>query len=147
MTLSLWLLASDRRDATLVAKEHAAPGKQAAGYRVLLRKDGCVGFLTHTAKGDAVAVSAGPIPLRQWTHVAAVRTADHRLTVYLNGKPGTTVSCPGPPAPMPTRGSRQSLYIGAAGGVRDFFAGRLDDLQLLRRALSQQEIVARAKGD
>jgi hypothetical protein len=146
MTLSLWVFANEHRDATFVAKEHAPVGKQAAGYRLMLRKDGRVAFVTHATKGDAVAASAAPIPLRQWLHVAAVRTASHTLAVYVNGKPGKSVVCPGPSAAMPPVGRRPSLYLGATAGVRDFFAGRIDELALLRRALSAEEIAARAKG-
>ncbi len=146
MTLSLWVFAAEHRDATLVAKEHAPAGRPAAGYRLTLRKDGRVAFLTHTAKGAALAASAAPVPLRRWAHVVAVRTADHRLTVYVDGKAGKSVACPAPPAAMPPVGRRPSLYLGATAGVRDFFAGKIDELALLRRALSAEEIAARAKG-
>jgi len=145
MTLSLWVCATDHRDATLVAKQRTHAGKQARGHRLILRKDGRVAFVTHTAKGDAIATSASPLPLGKWAHVAAVRTADHTLTIYVDGKPGAAVQCPAPPAAGFRRGTSPGLYIGADTGVRAFFAGKLDELQLRRRALSATDIAHQAK--
>ena len=145
LTLCVWMLATERRDATLVAKEHVRPGKPAAGYRLALRKDGRVAFVTHTAKGDGVAVSAAAVPTGRWTHVAAARSASGGLTVYVDGKPGKSVACPGKPVAMPS-GRRPSLFLGASAGLGGFFAGKLDEVALFRRALSGDEVAARAKG-
>jgi len=146
MTLMLWLWIEEHRDAVLVAKEQHLAGQPARGYSLRLSAEGRVRFTIHTDQGAVVAESSGVLPAHRWTHVAAVRSPDRQLKVYVDGRPGTTEKAPGqllPPQATAT-GLTASLYLGADTGVRDFFAGRLDEVLLLNRALDQEEIAERA---
>lgn len=90
----------------------------------------------------AAAESASPLPVKRWVHVAAVRSPENRLTVYVDGRPGATQKASGRPLPpQPAEsGLSASLYLGVAAGVGDFFAGKLDEVLLLNRALDAEEI-------
>ena len=145
MTLMLWVWADEHRDAVLVSKEQLIGQGQWRGYRVGMGADGNASLLVHTDAGDLKALSGAAIPLGQWAHVAAVRSGKNALTVYVNGKPGPTTQARG--AFLPTQalhGAPASLYIGAAGGARQFFKGKVEELLLLNRALDPEEVAERA---
>ena len=142
LTLSLWLWVRDYRDAVLVCKEQYPGNGQPKGYRLMLKVHGRLQFTIHTDAGDAVAESAYRAPLGQWFHVAAVRAEDDHLNVYVDGKPGETIHSPGAFRMAQTiRGAPSSLYLGADTGVRDFFAGKIDEFLLFNRALSHEEVI------
>jgi len=146
MTLMLWVWAEEHRDAVLVAKEQRLPDQPARGYSLRLGAEGRVRFTIHTDQGPVAAESAGPLPVDRWAHVAGVRSPENQLTVYVDGRPGAMQKATGRPLPPQATGSglSASLYLGADAGVRDFFAGRLDEVHLLNRALDAEEIGKRA---
>jgi len=148
MTLMLWVWIEDYRDAVLVAKQQQLSGQPARGYSLRLAADGRVRFTVHTDRGPAVAGSADRLPTGRWAHVAAVRSPDGHLTVYVDGRPGSKYkSAAAPLIPEVTRsGFSASLYLGADTGVRDFLAGKLDELRLLGRALDPAEIAKEIEG-
>lgn len=145
MTLMLWLWAEEHRDAVLVAKEQCLPDQPARGYSLRLGLEGRVRFTVHTDQGPVAAESAAPLPVERWAHVAAVRSPENHLTVFVDGRPGATQKAPGRAlAPQPAgSGLSASLYLGAEAGVGHFFAGRLDEVLLLNRALDAEEIAQR----
>jgi hypothetical protein len=85
---------------------------------------------------------ATAMALNQWYHVAGVyNAAGQTLTVYLNGQPnnGALVG----PVTTTQQGSALSVNIGRKPGDPGFeFAGRIDDVRIYSRALSQAEIQA-----
>lgn len=92
---------------------------------------------------SASAVSATPIALDTWYHVAAVYDAATRtLRLYINGQLVATDVLEG------TLGqdafeNDEPLLIGAGdlgGNIRDFFDGLIDEVELFDRALTQAEI-------
>ena len=71
-----------------------------------------------------------------WVHLAAVRTAD-RLRLYVDGKP---VASSAPfVADDYNVDNNEPLRIGF--GAHDYFHGRLTDVRLVRRALTDREVV------
>ncbi len=142
MTLMLQVWAEDHRDAVLVAKQQRIANQPARGYALRSGTDGRVRFTIHTDRGPATAESADKLPLRRWAQVIATRTPDNQLTVYIDGRPGTAQKAPGKflPSTSTKVGFGASLYLGADTGVRDFFAGRLDEFLLLNRALDAAEV-------
>jgi len=139
MTISLWLKA-DRPGPAFVCGKVAEAGDTAVGYRLDLTSDARIQFSV-AADGKLEPAAEQAVPIGQWAHVAAVRKADGTLCVSVGGKPGAPVE-----RPRLYQSSPRSFYIGADYGVRQFLAGRIDDLRLYREALSPQEISVLASG-
>lgn len=94
--------------------------------------------------GSGVAVlsyySTGTIPLTTWTHVAC-RMSGNNATIFINGASSGTATRTGTPG-----SDTNPLTIGYAPGLHTFFNGRIDDVRLYNRALSDAEIAAIAAG-
>ena len=86
------------------------------------------------------ASGTGVVPLNTWTHVAVVRDGA-TLRFYLNG---TLTSSATALDTNPFRGGTNSLRVGgqARGGQNRYFPGRIDELRIYGRALTQEEIQA-----
>jgi Concanavalin A-like lectin/glucanases superfamily len=93
---------------------------------------------------SSIRLSNVVFPLNIWTHVAAVfNGTTHALDVYINGQlhNGPSNISPTVTAPFVTN---EPLLIGAGdlgGDQRDFFNGRIDEVELFDRALSAAEIL------
>lgn len=87
------------------------------------------------------------IPLNTWTHLAGVFDGTaHTLTVYINGVPATPDSSLvlSPLVSGPFLNS-EPVLIGAGdlgSNLRDFFDGRVDEVELFDRALTQAEVLS-----
>lgn len=95
------------------------------------------GLSTHNDGWKDFWINA-PVPVQQWSHLAAV--VDHSLgevRYYLNGK---WVGSARDLLPFPA--SETPLLLGCNAGGQAFFQGSLDELRLYRRALSEAEVVA-----
>jgi hypothetical protein len=91
---------------------------------------------------SSARVSADTIPLNTWTHVAATFDGPtHTLTIYVNGHPSVFAFVDSNvTAPFV---NNEPVLIGAGdlgSNIRDFFDGRIDEVELFNRALSQTEI-------
>jgi hypothetical protein len=96
---------------------------------------------------SAIRYSNPPVPTGQWVHVAGVfdpsqTTVVNRMRVYLNG---VDVSGPFfvPPEVTSVFVNTAPVRIGAGdlgSDVRDFFNGRIDEVELFDRALTASEI-------
>ncbi len=98
---------------------------------------------THTAPGkliffDGQNVLAGSrvIPLRTWTHVALVREQD-AIRVYFNGQLEISGTAPVTEA--------SEAFIGGRSDNFANFEGRIDEVALYERALTDDEIARRGK--
>ncbi len=74
-----------------------------------------------------------------WTHVCATYE-NSTLKIYINGVLNKTVSSP--KAPVAASG----LFLGMRGGAAGYFTGRLNDIRIYNRVLSQKEISEISKG-
>jgi hypothetical protein len=72
-----------------------------------------------------------------WQHVAAIKTAD-RLKLYINGKLVNETKIPN--SMKFNLNNESPIKIGF--GSNDYFYGRIHELRLYNRALSNQEIRA-----
>ena len=82
-----------------------------------------------------------PIPLHQWTHVAAVfdgkAPAAERKKLYVNGK----LAAKGRSRLRKVNGFKTKLSLGVLlGNKNSFFDGRLDEVKVWERALDESEI-------
>jgi hypothetical protein len=81
-----------------------------------------------------VVQSPGPLPVNQWTHVAATYDGS-MLRLYLNGSPAGSQAQTGSVQVTST-----PLRIGGNTYGTEFFPGRIDEVRIYNRALSQGEI-------
>ncbi len=144
MTISAWINSSafPVDDAVVVSKR----GNTVAGYQLdttIDRGPRTIGFKLTTASGGQMArYGATAMVPNQWYHVAGVYDATAKtLTVYLNGQPDNGAQVGTVTATQ--QGSGLSVNIGRKSGNTGFeFAGRIDDVRIYNRALSQVEIQA-----
>ena len=127
LTIEAWVrVESQEGEAWLVAKGGAA------GWRLGLRDR--APFIA----GGAVSFTApGPLPLRQWCHVAGVWGADGSLSIVVDGKlAGTSGPRPGNAVPTP----EGPLAIGDAGGDGAIREYALDEVRLWTVARDVKDI-------
>jgi hypothetical protein len=127
-TLSVWVLALDRRPATLLARK---------GWALALAEGGGIEF--RLEKGS-VQSPPGVFAAAQWNHVAlsVKRGAGRRELVLLvnaervaaGGVPDVDLDPPGEP-----------LLMGKAPGDGKLFTGLIDDVRLYGRALDPEAVV------
>jgi hypothetical protein len=86
--------------------------------------------------GGSESELRGPdaLPRGEWTHLAAAYTGT-QLRLYVNGSLVATRAASGSVAP-----SEGPLRIGGNGVWPEWFAGRIDEVRVYRRALTQGEI-------
>jgi hypothetical protein len=91
---------------------------------------------------DTSVFSGDPVPLNVWTHVAVVIVGD-LTTFYINGQvSGALNQDRGNPIDNTSVGVSigREQYSGSLPAGRWFFNGKLDDVRIYQRALSQSEI-------
>lgn len=113
-------------------------------YELDITADGHVNFALSsngTSAGTVWLKSANTIPNNTWTHIVA--TSDgNTMRIYINGEqdPNTAV------APSSIHSSSYNLYIGAwkysPTDMDDYFVGKIDELRILNRSLSQEQIIS-----
>jgi RHS repeat-associated protein len=136
-TLTLWVRFEETAgDQVLVEKWDTV---SSSGWSLSKTGDGRLRLeLAGEGGSSGVAVSAPAIVSRDvWLPVGA-RRADGNLTVFLGGLPVATGTY------AQTVVSSASLRFGSRGGTSAFLNGRLDEIILLGRALSDEEVVSMA---
>jgi hypothetical protein len=94
---------------------------------------------------NSIRTSTSSIPLNTWTHVAAVFDASvPTLHVYINGvlNDGPSAIATNVTTPFVVN---EPVLIGAGdlgSDVRDFFNGRIDEVELFNRALTPADVLA-----
>ncbi len=101
------------------------------------------------AQDQVGTVSATESVVGRWAHLAAVLNADRRLQLFIDGQLVATDTSP----TLVERHPAESIDIGADGRswVVDYqagmqFQGRIDEVRLYHRALSDAELLDRAAG-
>ena len=145
MTISGWITASafPSDDAVIVSKRSASPlGMQLD--TTVDRGSRTVGFkLTNAAGSNMFRYGVTVLQLNTWYHVAGVYNASAQtLNVYVNGQldNGVLVGT----VTTTQQNSSTAVHIGQRPGAPGTFnfAGKIDDVRLYSRALTQAEIQA-----
>jgi Concanavalin A-like lectin/glucanases superfamily/Galactose oxidase-like, Early set domain/Bacterial Ig domain/Glucodextranase, domain B/Kelch motif len=142
MTVSAWINSSSFPfdDAAIVSKRQSTD----AGYQLDTTVDTgprTIGFKISNAGSNVARYGVTSLSLNTWYHVAGVYDATNRtLNVYLNGQLDNGVLVGTIPASQPT--STQNVNIGRRPGIPNTFnfAGKIDDVRIYNRALTQVEI-------
>lgn len=143
-SFDLWVLPEANRLMPLLFKGSASP----PGY-VLLLEPSFVGgggprlrvILAVTSGTPVNHLSTQVIPTGQWSHVAVTvqRGSATGGKVYINGGLDSTFNTTG----LGELSNADSLLIGKAigsGGSRIFYEGKMDEVEIFKRALSEDEI-------
>jgi gliding motility-associated-like protein len=98
-----------------------------------------VGYYYSTSATHIAIYNVLP-PIKQWNHVAAMRRNDS-MVLFINGIFVTSVYAPNRPVYL---GSDTGIIIGARAGHSSayYFPGRIDDVWVYNRPLSDEEISA-----
>jgi hypothetical protein len=142
LTLGLWLFRDEVVGTSDVVAAKPGDGiSGAAGFSLefawwnanLLR------FVVHTPNGPRSSGTL-PVPLRKWTHVAAVfdhaQTNGANVQLYVDGSPATATASTAPLLP-----SNQPLHLGRSPGApQRSFRGLIDEVMMADRALLPGEI-------
>jgi hypothetical protein len=136
-TITAWVkVAVSHNHNTILSK-----GEWKDAYSLVIKGDTTPANLLWTGN-DTSVFSGDPVPLNIWTHVAVTINGD-LTSFYLNGQlSGATNQDRGNPIDNPAVdvciGREQ--YAGSLPAGRWFFNGKLDDVRIYQRALSQAEI-------
>ena len=125
------------------------PTVRPAGWRTILQKEVDAYFFTASGGGNggqptsggtlggqccAFVTAPSALPVNTWTHVAATYDGT-RLRFYVNGNLVASLAASG--AYQVNTGP---LWIGGNAVYGEHFKGKLDDVRIYNRALSQSEI-------
>ncbi|MCG8423712.1 MAG: LamG domain-containing protein [Proteobacteria bacterium] len=132
-TITSYRLILHKRDGS-VDKELELRIGQSAG-------DGRLFFLTGDAASYSQVVSSSSIEPDRYTHVAIVRQAN-KVMLYLDGELDNFVL--GGPHNI---SSSSELYIGRAHQGGGYFAGMIDEVQIMRHAITSSEVAAIYRAD
>jgi hypothetical protein len=138
MTISFWLL---RSTATPTGRQAILSKSFVAEGAIVLESGGLLGYW-YGRTSAAGSMSAGfptaaPIEAGAWTHVVLVRDfTNNRLLWYKNGKKTDEGKTPF----AGVTASQSPLTIGAGFNGAGMLAGRLDELAIFGRALTEKEV-------
>jgi hypothetical protein len=120
-----------------------------AGWKSVVRKEGEAYFLAASSTQGNVPAAGGhfgsvsntqnvfaasPLPLNTWTHLAATYDGSV-LTLFVNGNQVSNLTVGGP-----IRNDPLPLRIGNSQYTGEGFPGRIDEVRIYNRALTQSEI-------
>lgn len=141
--VEIWVLFLDDSEAGLVDRSSAGTGLEAP-YGLWLSPKRLFAFVCGEAPGAiAAAAESGDAPLGEWTHVV-LNLGPRTLSLY---RDGSLVGQAPRPAGVPRDNGRPLLLgaMSAAPEARFHLAGLIDEVAIYRRALSEEEIRARAR--
>lgn len=145
-TIDAWInpqsIAGQQR--TIVQKRPLA-GNADVSYGLFLETDGKLAFTSRQNGGDfRTVVSNATIPLNEWSHIA-VTIKGKSLQFYIDGVIDTAL-----PYDYSRPSTNGPLTLGSTiidGASVNHFHGEIDEVQLIRRALTSQEIQGIANAD
>ena len=119
------------------------------GFFFGIDQEGHAGFKIGAGSSWYEAVSERKIPLRKWTHVAAIFESNRRIGLFINGKKAVVVDIKGDYIPLRSG----SLTIGRTRASRTweefqlttphmffFLDGLLDEIKIVNRAKTEEDI-------
>ena len=119
-----------------------AGGSGNAAYRLGITSGGKAMCAVYNGSTGTTVISTASVPINTWTHIAAVRSADNTLSIYVNGVLSGTVTN----AVIPQT-SNYAVQLGRpiAGGNK--YKGKMDEVRIWSRALPQCEIQNNRDGE
>lgn len=136
LTASLWVNAAELRNNTvLFGIQHENPGWTTPMFGMYSAEGRVVfGMWLNGGKGKTLVEAPKSLPLKTWTHLAG--TYDGKTArLYINGALAAEK-----PAQGPVTRNGQPLLIGQGLGAKPSLKGRIGELRLYRRALSDTEV-------
>ena len=131
LTISAWIRPDNLENVgypSILSKSNA--------YRLYTHSDRRVRFQTYNQKGSkAITISQQHIPDKEWTHIAGTFDGAH-LSLYGNGHLQDVVPFSGT-----IRTNENPVFLGSQNGTRYFFQGKIDDVKIYDRPLSEHEIL------
>lgn len=103
--------------------------------RIVLENDNLFGRIEGFTGANTQGV---PIPYKQWTHVAAVKTGN-QLLFYINGK---QVDSTNAPIYLPTIANDIALGANPHYSGNEYFIGCMDDFAFYAKAMSAEDVAA-----
>jgi hypothetical protein len=144
LTIGVWVSRGRGQTGVIVSRRATAIGY--ALYRLEVTNNDRLRLVLNDRPGVRLSLqSATPLPADAWVHVAITSDRD-QARLYIDGQPaGSAVYG------VPIATDVSPVVIGAAegepaGALTGFLPGRLDELFLYQRALTQAEVAALASG-
>jgi hypothetical protein len=139
LTLTAWLYPSETSAGTVAARASGTPGGYL--YLVEVASDGHLHVTLHGSQASAVLDGPGVVKNR-WTHVA-VTAGRGQVRIFINGVAQLAQQYR---AGVATDSTPLLLGITEPRAKKNRFAGRLDELALYDRVISDAEVAALARG-
>ncbi len=156
-TIAAWVYPESEQSGSIVTKVSDAPAEiengipRADGYGLYFLNGKLHFNMVFRWGEDTLRVETqGPLPLRQWQHVAVVfdglKEWEDRLKIFVNGQEAK-LKWNQRNFYLLFGNSRNTLKIGAGGGPQFRFKGALDEVRMYSRALKADEVAALACPD
>jgi hypothetical protein len=127
ITISGWAI-SNNGNTYLASKSDEASGD----YRIIQQND----YSALLLNGSEYTFSMN-FPINEWYHIAVTHDINSNTKIYING----SVSLSSSTNVYPPRNSNTNLDFGRdAFGLSEYHSGKLDDIAIFNRALTEQEI-------
>jgi hypothetical protein len=142
-TLSCWVQSSGiNRWQHFITHSDPLPGPNKGGYA--LRYDNSQPTYLQGNNNSAFGNSAPPVNKLNWNHIISVYdTSMLKVSIYVNGNLAVTNNIP---LPLQSVNNKDFLYLGVENPIislpsgPQFLTGKLDDVRIYNRALTQEEI-------
>ncbi|MHC4602581.1 MAG: LamG-like jellyroll fold domain-containing protein, partial [Planctomycetota bacterium] len=109
------------------------------GYFIRIRNNQTQFYIEDTGGADPTITGNTTLEDDNWYHVAAVRdTTEDKLYVYVDGSSDAT---PVTDTTTTTLATTQDFWIGRMPYYNYYFNGKIDDVRIYNRALSEEEIL------
>jgi hypothetical protein len=137
-TLAFWMLSEGYLSNRYIILGKAADLEYSREYTVTIENSGKLAFYFGEDINNRVEVSSRfAIPTGQWLHVVLIRDGS-KASIYLNGRLDTSASYSFQPTNM---GCNLRIgSVGSSGGQGRYFKGKIDDLRIYDRPLTEEEI-------
>lgn len=148
LTISMWFkmdhlpYGSDKAFLVTCSEEGEEQDRNAL-YQLTINSQGKLEYLHefHSGYDQSTVFQNASFSAGTWHNLVVTRDwANSTIKVYLQGQLVDTWTFTNPGTPPPASGGQSGLYVGSAWGDEDFFDGTIDELALLDRPLTAQEV-------
>ena len=156
-TIAAWVYPETEQSGSIITKVSDSPAEiennvpRAEGYGLYFLNSKIHFNMVFRWGEDTLRVETeNKLPLKQWQHVAVVfdglQQWDERVRIYVNGQP-QKLKFNQRNFFLLFGGSKNTLKIGAGGGLQFRFKGALDEVRLYSHALADDEVAVLACAD